>query len=149
MESPLFPLPSSPLLSFPTVFSNNIAMHLAINNILSFDVELYLTCLIKRRGDHMTSHTTTATVNIGNWKGVVRPSIIRTQGWFKCSCSTWRKWQNPKETNTKTHTIIGGDKTVAREWYNKYEISGRYNKHYYSSWCQLESAKKMSMLFIW
>ena len=80
MESPVFPLPSSALLSFPSVFFEQYCCALAINKILSFDVKLYLTCLIKRRGDHMTSHTTTATVNIGNWKGVVRPSIIRTQG---------------------------------------------------------------------
>ena len=79
-ESPVIPLPSSALLSLPTVFFQQYCYALAINSILSFDVEIYLACLINRRGDHMTSHTTTATVNIGNWKGVVRPSIIWTQG---------------------------------------------------------------------
>lgn len=67
--------------------------------VLSLSLLLYrianLACLIKGWRNHMTPHSTTATVYISDWKSVVRPSIIRTWVCFKSSHTTWWNWQNP------------------------------------------------------
>lgn len=56
-----------------------------------------LACLIKGWCNHMSPHSTTATVYISDWKSMVRPCMTRTWVCFKSSHTTWWNWQNPEK----------------------------------------------------